>query len=81
MRCGYIKDWDYEHYKHSQGVLEGTITQLLKGELERIEKYHTKGDLMSINDILKYLDSRDRSVENVFLLPCRGLDTTPGIVN
>ena len=52
-----ISDWDVETYTHSQGSLRGTVSQLLQGELERIDLYHQKGDLLSIEKALDYLSN------------------------
>jgi len=45
---------------HSQGTLLGTRKDFIKAEFERIEKYKRKGDLSSENDIIEYLNRRDR---------------------
>ena len=45
---------------HSQGTLLGTRKDMIKAEFKRIEKYKRKGDLSSENDIIEYLNRRDR---------------------
>ncbi len=45
---------------HSQGTTRATRTKLITGELERIGKYQNKGDLASFEDVLGYLNKRDR---------------------
>jgi uncharacterized SAM-binding protein YcdF (DUF218 family) len=49
-----------EEVVHSQGKTKGTRNQLIAGEIERIEKYQNKGDLASIEQVLAYLNNRDR---------------------
>jgi hypothetical protein len=49
-----------EEAVHSQGKTKGTRTQLIAGELERIEKYQKQGDLATIKQVLEYLNERDR---------------------
>ena len=39
---------------------EGTRSELLVGEMKKIEKYYKKGDLVSGEEALKYLDKRDK---------------------
>lgn len=51
-------DW-FEEAHHSQGTLRNIRTELIKTELERIERYHKKGDLVSPEEILAYLEWRD----------------------
>ena len=46
---------------HSQGTLSGTRKDIIKAELERIEKYKQKGDLSSEIKIIEYLNKRDRA--------------------
>ena len=55
-KCGHFEDWTKTKYKHSQGLLQGTISELLECEIDRIKKYHAKGDLISIDDAINYLD-------------------------
>ena len=47
---------------HSQGTLLGTRKDIIKAELERIEKYRCKGDLSSETEIIEYLNRRDRTL-------------------
>jgi hypothetical protein len=56
---GHIKDWYSKIYTHHQGIFNGTISELFKSELNRIERYHKKGDLVSIESAIKYLELRD----------------------
>ena len=56
---GIPQRWE-EHIIHSQGVQEGTRSELLVGEMKKIEKYYKKGDLVSGEEALKYLDKRDK---------------------
>lgn len=57
-RCGYIQDWNLGKYTHSQGVLKNTTSKLLESEIDKISLYHKKGDLISISEVLDYLDNR-----------------------
>jgi hypothetical protein len=43
---------------HSQGQTRGTRSELIAGEFERIRKYHEKGDLASVEEVLDYLNKR-----------------------
>ncbi len=45
---------------HSQGKVEDTRAGLIAGEMERIQKYHAKGDLVSVEEMLRYLNRRDK---------------------
>ncbi|GEM_PF-4876318 len=45
--------------KHSQGVVEGDLFDLLIQELGRLFRYHAKGDIRSCADLLAYYDHRD----------------------
>ena len=58
---GIPLDWN-ERVRHSQGTTVGTRTELIMGELERIDRYHAKGDLVSLEKIFNYLGSRDTEV-------------------
>jgi uncharacterized SAM-binding protein YcdF (DUF218 family) len=49
-----------EEAVHSQGKTAGTRNQLIAGEMERIEKYQKQGDLASVEQVLAYLNRRDR---------------------
>ncbi|MCC9137800.1 YdcF family protein [Pontibacter silvestris] len=51
-----------EEVKHSQGAVQGTRAELIAGEMERIRKYHEKGDLASVDEVLDYLTKRDRGL-------------------
>ncbi len=57
---GIPQKWE-DHVVHSQGILRGTRSELLASELGRIEKYYRKGDLISAEDVLEYLDRRDKN--------------------
>ena len=48
---------------HSQGVTTGTRKELLRGEFERLHRYHAKGDLVTAEEVLAYLDQRDAQEE------------------
>lgn len=52
-------DW-HERVRHSQGTLEATRQELIDTELERIERYYEKGDLVSLAEVFKYLKQRDQ---------------------
>lgn len=52
-------DW-FEETRHSQGTLRAKRIELIKTEMERIEKYHKKGDLVSPEEIFAYLEWRDK---------------------
>lgn len=55
---GVTLPW-YEFVTHSQGTLQAIRQELIHGELERIERYHQKGDLASDDEVLDYLRWRD----------------------
>lgn len=57
---GVPQNWE-EHIVHSQGIQKGTRSELLAEELKKIEKYYKKGDLLSAEEILKYLNWRDKN--------------------
>ncbi|MCC9165732.1 YdcF family protein [Pontibacter harenae] len=57
--AGKAMSWS-EEVKHSQGKVQGTRAGLIAGEMERIKKYHAKGDLASVAEVLEYLNKRDR---------------------
>jgi hypothetical protein len=48
-----------EQVVHSQGILTATRARFIETEFERIDTYHRKGDLMSFDEVLRYLDQRD----------------------
>ena len=54
--------WWGEVAPHSQGLVTGTRTELLGGELERILAYSAKGDLLSPAEAVQILEERDRNV-------------------
>lgn len=56
---GLPQQWE-EHIIHSQGVQRGTRSELLGKELKKIENYYKSGDLISGDEVLKYLDQRDK---------------------
>lgn len=58
---GLPQRWE-DHIIHSQGILQGTRSELLADELEKIERYYRKGDLVSAEEVLRYLDKRDGNV-------------------
>ena len=47
------------HSSHSQGTLKGKRKDFITAELDRIVKYHEKGDLASLEEVLQYLNQRD----------------------
>lgn len=49
--------WD-ETVFHSQGTLRATRAELIRHEMERIQTYQTKGDILPTADIITYLDGR-----------------------
>lgn len=55
---GMSQRWE-EHIIHSQGIQKGTRSELLTEEFEKMERYYKKGDLISGEEVLKYLDKRD----------------------
>lgn len=55
---GMPQNWE-EYIVHSQGIQKGTRSELLTEELKKIEKYYKKGDLVSAEEVLRYLDWRD----------------------
>ena len=48
-----------EKVVHSQGVVTGTRAAIFDGELDRLDLYHEKGDILSAKAILEYLDQRN----------------------
>ncbi|MFT2009966.1 YdcF family protein [Pontibacter sp. 13R65] len=58
---GKAMPWQ-EEVVHSQGKVSGTRSELIAGELERINAYHTKGDLASVQEVLDYLNRRDKEL-------------------
>ena len=57
---GTSLNWD-EESSHSQGVLTGTRVDFLVEEMIRIYTYHAQGNLPDPEDVLSYLDRRDRA--------------------
>jgi len=55
---GVAMSWQ-EEVLHSQGTLKAKRRDLIQEELERIEKYYSKGDLASPKQVLSYLDKRE----------------------
>jgi len=47
---------------HSQGTLKAQRRQLIQDELNRIQTYQIKGDLASFEDVLNYLNRRDKEI-------------------
>lgn len=50
-----------EKATHSQGALSGKRSELIAAEFARIDKYSQKGDLISFDKVINYLDQRDQS--------------------
>lgn len=48
----------HEIVQHSQGILKNSRAGLLKDEMDRMEKYYQKGDLVSLSEVKRYLDAR-----------------------
>jgi hypothetical protein len=48
-----------EQVVHSQGMLTATRARLIQAEFERINNYYRKGDLISFDAALNYLDQRE----------------------
>ena len=55
---GVAMSWQ-EEVIHSQGTLKAKRRDLIQEELERIEKYQSKGDLASSEQVLSYLNKRE----------------------
>ncbi|MBC5992450.1 YdcF family protein [Pontibacter cellulosilyticus] len=51
-----------EKVTHSQGKVHGTRAELIAGEMERIHKYGSMGDLAKVEEVLAYMNKRDRSI-------------------
>jgi len=56
---GAAMPWQ-EEVVHSQGTLKARRRELIQNEMERIEKYQDKGDLASFEQVLNYLNRRDK---------------------
>ncbi|GAB3539296.1 hypothetical protein GCM10027443_35660 [Pontibacter brevis] len=48
-----------EEVVHSQGKVQAARAGLISGEMKRIENYHAKGDLVSVEEVIIYLNKRD----------------------
>jgi hypothetical protein len=55
---GMTQRWT-ERVSHSQGSLQAPRSALVGAELERIERYTRKGDLIAVREVLDYLDRRE----------------------
>lgn len=51
-----------ERVRHSQGVVEGDLLELLIYELGRLFRYHDKGDIRSCAELIAYYDRRDKEL-------------------
>jgi hypothetical protein len=51
-----------EEVTHSQGTLRAKRHELIQTELSRIKKYQDKGDLASSEQVLSYLNRREKSL-------------------
>lgn len=49
-----------EQVRHSQGILQGKRKNFIHTEYKRIIMYHEKGDLVSCEEILSYLERRNK---------------------
>ena len=58
LKSGYIHDWN-ANYTHSQGILNTSVYELLNSEVQKINTYHNKGDLISLYDAIEYLNNRN----------------------
>ena len=58
---GAAMPWQ-EEVAHSQGTLKAKRCDLIQKELERIEKYQDKGDLALFEQVLNYLDKREKAL-------------------
>ena len=56
---GNALPWN-EEVMHSQGRLTARRSDLIEAELARIDRYFQKGDLISFDKVLEYLDQRDQ---------------------
>ncbi len=56
---GNALPWN-EDVIHSQGRLAAKRSELIEAEFSRIDKYSKKGDLISFDKIINYLDQRDQ---------------------
>ncbi len=58
-RVGKTMDWG-EEIRHSQGESVGTRIGHIQKELKRIDYYHERGHLAPLDEVLKYLEKRDK---------------------
>jgi hypothetical protein len=58
-QAGKAMPWQ-EEVVHSQGEVQDERAGLIQGEMERIRKYNAKGDLASVEEVIDYLNRRDR---------------------
>jgi hypothetical protein len=58
---GVAMPWQ-EEVAHSQGTLKAKRRDLIQKELERIEKYQDKGDLALFEQVLNYLNKREKAL-------------------
>ncbi len=56
---GFPQSWE-EYIAHSQGIQKKARSEFFSEELKKIEKYYRKGDLVSAEEVLKYLNKRDK---------------------
>ena len=54
---GAEQDWN-EVVLHSQGIVRGKRLDLVKGEVERIQRYMSKGDIESTKRVIDYMINR-----------------------
>lgn len=56
---GRALSWQQE-VAHSQGKVRESRSGLIAGEVERIQKYRVKGDLLEVNKVLEFMNKRDK---------------------
>ncbi len=56
---GIALPWQQE-VTHSQGKVQDTRAGLIEGELKRIQKYRQQGELVSVEEVIAYLNKRDK---------------------
>lgn len=59
--AGKVSDWE-EEIVHSQGILRAKRIELFMHELQRIDNYQKKGDLVSAREAIDYTKIRDRRI-------------------
>lgn len=59
FRAAKSLDWTKDRIRHSQGIAEGTRLELLRGELDRLRRYYSQGDLCTLREAIDYIISRD----------------------